>query len=909
MPMRCSALPGRAKTAAFIAQAHNRQAMAQTRRAEFKAAIATATAALRAAHRSRQTPLIAQSLFRLAEAQMRENLTEQSIVNATRSAELFEHLGDTSGHGRALWTLAAAQSNLGHAAEADRAASRALELCRSCGDLYGTGNALNLLTFNEANHAVRLKKLGLALADFKSAGYVERQQIVTYNLALGYHQLGLNRHARRLLLLVLQRANPAALHSEGGVNLLSALAEVERALGHLDSARTYIARIAAIAEARPHAVIAAKLAASRGQLALREGEAAKALRHFEHARRLAHDGARVAAEIDLLGSIGQARLALGNPRAALAATRRATALHRAHDLAALDGMAPAETWWRHAQALRANKQAPAAREALAMAYQFMLQGIASLSDEGLRRNYLNKIDAHREIVAAWLEDARKRRLSPQRRTAHLAGEANLSEPFERLVDTGLRLNELRSTAELHEFLIDEATELSGAERVLLVLETPNGLQLAGSLVPRGEDAHALLRDVTPALVDVRRTRAVSLTYGPEGASELEQRSRVIAPLIAQRQLLGYLYADLDGRFGRLRESDRDMLGMLASQAAVALDNAQWSQDLEQKVAQRTEELQASNALIEQRANELAIINSIQEGMAAELNFQAIVDLVGDKLVELFGAGTLVLGWLDEQAGLIRLLYACEHGMRRKLPPVEIAAVAAGKRYYEAIAARQAVLWASQAEYRAWGLFVAEGTEMSRSGVLVPIFASDRTLGFISLENMERDNAYGDADVRLLSTVGASMGVALENARLFDETQRRTRETAALAEIGRDISSTLDLPTVMDRIARHAKDLTSADNSAIFLPDPDGQTYRAIVAIGDMAEALQAAVIEAGAGIIGNLMQSGHAEFINDTGSDARAIQIAGTPKLEHERLMVAPLMAGRTRQRRDGRLANGRPTV
>ena len=73
---------------------------------------------------------------------------------------------------------------------------------------------------------------------------------------------------------------------------------------------------------------------------------------------------------------------------------------------------------------------------------------------------------------------------------------------------------------------------------------------------------------------MRRTRAVTLTHGPESASELDQRSRIIAPLIAQRQLLGYLYVDIDGAFGRFRESDRDLLGMLASQAAVALDNAQ-----------------------------------------------------------------------------------------------------------------------------------------------------------------------------------------------------------------------------------------------------------------------------------------------------------------------------------------------
>ena len=43
---------------------------------------------------------------------------------------------------------------------------------------------------------------------------------------------------------------------------------------------------------------------------------------------------------------------------------------------------------------------------------------------------------------------------------------------------------------------------------------------------------------------------------------------------------------------------------------------------------------------EQRAAELAVINSIQQGMAAELDFQAIVDLVGDKLRELFSTADL-----------------------------------------------------------------------------------------------------------------------------------------------------------------------------------------------------------------------------------------------------------------------------
>ena len=145
-------------------------------------------------------------------------------------------------------------------------------------------------------------------------------------------------------------------------------------------------------------------------------------------------------------------------------------------------------------------------------------------------------------------------------------------------------------------------------------------------------------------------------------------------------------------------------------------------------------------------------------------------------------------------------------------------------------------------------------------------------------------------MRLLQTLASSMSVALENARLFDETQRRTRETAALAEVGRDISSTLELSTVMDRIAGHAKNLLNASSSAIFLPEPGGQSYRAIVAVGDIGTEIQSTVIKLGEGIIGGIVQSGRAEFVNDANSDARAIQIPGTENEEHERLMVAPLL-------------------
>ena len=286
-----------------------------------------------------------------------------------------------------------------------------------------------------------------------------------------------------------------------------------------------------------------------------------------------------------------------------------------------------------------------------------------------------------------------------------------------------------------------------------------------------------------------------------------------------------------------------------------------------------------------------MINGIQDGMAAELNFQAIIDLVGDKLVKVFATDTLVVAWLDEIAGLVHMPYGVERGLRVRVPPMRIADVLTGRRCHRILLARQPCIWHNQDDYSALELIVAEGTQMSRSGVAVPIFTGERMLGFISVENMDRDGAFGDPDVRLLSTIAASLGVALENARLLEETQRNARESSALSEVGRDLSSTLDLGTVMDRIARHAKDLLQAGNSAIFLPDAEAGTYRAIVAVGDVADAIKATMIKSGTGIIGSIVQTGQPELVNDTQADPRVVQIPGTEPQQDERLMVVPLAA------------------
>ena len=177
---------------------------------------------------------------------------------------------------------------------------------------------------------------------------------------------------------------------------------------------------------------------------------------------------------------------------------------------------PASAWWWHTRALQANGLQAQARQALATSYRVMLDGVASLSDEGLRRSWFNKVPAHRQLIRAWLAEGRRRGLPRARTLAHLSAHTQLREPFERLVDTGVRLNQLHSAAELHEFLVEEATELSGAERVLLVLADGDELRHRRLAAAAGRGRRGAAAGHPPWLDEARHTRAGAPAPRPRG---------------------------------------------------------------------------------------------------------------------------------------------------------------------------------------------------------------------------------------------------------------------------------------------------------------------------------------------------------------------------------------------------------
>ena len=73
----------------------------------------------------------------------------------------------------------------------------------------------------------------------------------------------------------------------------------------------------------------------------------------------------------------------------------------------------------------------------------------------------------------------------------------------------------------------------------------------------------------------------------------------------------------------------------------------------------------------QRNAELALVNSVQEALAGELELQAIYDVVGDKIQEIFDAQVVDIGVFDETAKVFHFPYTIERGVRYPDEPIEL----------------------------------------------------------------------------------------------------------------------------------------------------------------------------------------------------------------------------------------------
>ena len=182
--------------------------------------------------------------------------------------------------------------------------------------------------------------------------------------------------------------------------------------------------------------------------------------------------------------------------------------------------------------------------------------------------------------------------------------------------------------------------------------------------------------------------------------------------------------------------------------------------------------------------------------------------------------------------------------------------------------------------------------VSVSTMLSTAFRTDeKNWATLKIVDEAEQRSWGVEEQMLVKQVADQLSLALENARLFQDSQRRAKEMTALAEVGREISATLELQTVLERIAFRAQEILAAVTTAVYVPDPEFKTLMAIAAIGEEADDIKNDPLLIGKGILGHIANTKFGEIVNDVTNDPRAITIQGTKDVLEEHLMAAPIMS------------------
>jgi HD-GYP domain-containing protein (c-di-GMP phosphodiesterase class II) len=173
----------------------------------------------------------------------------------------------------------------------------------------------------------------------------------------------------------------------------------------------------------------------------------------------------------------------------------------------------------------------------------------------------------------------------------------------------------------------------------------------------------------------------------------------------------------------------------------------------------------------------------------------------------------------------------------------------------------------------------------------PLILRGKAIGAINAWRHRSNGLFNESELNFLVTIANQTSMTIESIRLLQETSRRAQEAHAIAEVGRNVSSTLQIEIVLETIAQHAKELLRAETSAVYLASSEEPLLWAVAALGKDSREIKDDPLFIGSGILGNIALQQTGEIINDTASDQRAITVKGTESDPDEHLMGVPVLS------------------
>jgi sigma-B regulation protein RsbU (phosphoserine phosphatase) len=174
----------------------------------------------------------------------------------------------------------------------------------------------------------------------------------------------------------------------------------------------------------------------------------------------------------------------------------------------------------------------------------------------------------------------------------------------------------------------------------------------------------------------------------------------------------------------------------------------------------------------------------------------------------------------------------------------------------------------------------------RSSVSVPLLRGGEVIGALEAINKE-EGTFREADVEMLTDLAEQVAIALDNARLYERVRREVREKELLYEVGKRISSSLDLEEVLDMVMDCLGEVVSFAAGGIYIVDPDTREIASLSIMGYERGMEERVHLKFGTGVVGWVAKNREPAIVDDVSKDSRYINARDETSSE----IVVPLFA------------------
>jgi signal transduction histidine kinase len=170
-----------------------------------------------------------------------------------------------------------------------------------------------------------------------------------------------------------------------------------------------------------------------------------------------------------------------------------------------------------------------------------------------------------------------------------------------------------------------------------------------------------------------------------------------------------------------------------------------------------------------------------------------------------------------------------------------------------------------------------GHPAMRTFLGVPVRVRDQVFGNLYLTEKRGGGEFTEDDEAVLTALGAAAGVALENARLYEEATLQQRWLRASSELTIALLSGATPAAVLGDLTRQALELSGADLVTLALPDEDGRRLTLEYAEGDGAAGARGLVVPAGKSLSGQVLATGEPVTVENFAVDPRTADVTRQP--------------------------------